>query len=414
MTSATSFADPLGGVTPEQWDDLAAGRLYSAARWTAFCAGDGTNRAGAVTAWTSRGRLAALPVTAVVDEPNPFYRWHQILRAAGLRAPAAEGILAGPHRGYQTHLLGHASRRDLADALLDQLFRTPHHAVEAGLFGGRPVSQVPFVAMFLTTEDVVALRDAGVCTTPVLLKPDAWIPIPPGGWDAWLASLPSRRRAELVRREIRRFDAAGYEVIDTTLGNTYEIAGRLIANTEARYGHHTEPAAHVRSLGKQASAMGCAARVLLCRRAGVPVGYCCYYLFGDTLYLRSAGFDYERLADAAEYFNLVYYLPIRIAAKMNLRWVHAGIESFEAKALRGAQLRPLWMLDLTEFSMLAGHDDDIRRYNARTSACIAATSHAVAKSWLSTVAAVPLEFGLLDRFSREERTDAAHGSVPVR
>ena len=48
----------------------------------------------------------------------------------------------------------------------------------------------------------------------------------------------------------------------------------------------------------------------------------------------------------------VYYAPVRMAAELGLRWVHPGIESPDAKALRGAQLRPLWLLDLSEDSVL--------------------------------------------------------------
>jgi hypothetical protein len=89
-------------------------------------------------------------------------------------------------------------------------------------------------------------------------------------------------------------------------------------------------------------------------------------VWGDTLYLRWAGFDYDRLAGAAEYFNLVYYDQVMQAPKLGVRWIHAGIKAAEAKALRGAELRPLWLVDLTHDSVLAGRREEVRAHTLRT------------------------------------------------
>ncbi|WP_199853692.1 GNAT family N-acetyltransferase [Plantactinospora sp. BB1] len=397
------FSDHLGGIPPGRWDGLAAGRLYSSRDWLALCAGDAGGTAGAVGVESVDGRLAALPVTAITAEGNPFYRWSEALAEAGLPAPAPVGILAGQRRGYQTHLLVEtgeravpAARAEAAASLLDRLTELPGAAAQAGLLGARPPEHPPCVAMYLDTADVLAFRAAGVGTLPVLLRPDAWIAVPAGGWGAWLASLPSPRRAELVRRESRRFDRAGYTLRETSLLESHAVAARLLAGTEARYGRATTAAAHEASLRRQATLMGPAARVLLCLRDDEPVGYVCYYLWGDTLFLRSAGFDHARLANAAEYFNLVYYLPVRIAAEAGARRIHAGIEAFDAKALRGARLSPLWLLDLSADSPLAGRDAQIRAYNAGRSRQLVESSRAVAKSWRGGVSGVPEEFGLHD------------------
>ena len=44
--------------------------------------------------------------------------------------------------------------------------------------------------------------------------------------------------------------------------------------------------------------------------------------------------------------------------------LHAGIKSIEAKALREPNLRPLWLVDLSEHSVLAGAEARIRAHNA--------------------------------------------------
>lgn len=364
----TLFDNPMGGLSVVDWDGISANRFYSSHQWLSLLGADGT--VGAVHGRTSTGGLVAAPVAAVECEPNPFYRWHDELTARRLPAPASSGMLVGPRRGYQTHLLSAPGTDQVA-------------AAEVVLAGLADLGMAgPKVGMFLDTESVVAFRAAGVRALPVLLRPDAWIPVPEGGWDSWLASLPSRSRAELARRETRKFAAAGYEVIDQPLSDWTEVVGQLLTNTETKYGHSSDPAGRRKFLRRQAERLGAAARVLLCSPpGGSPVGYCLYYVWGDTLFLRSAGFDYERLRGAAEYFNLVYYLPVRIAAEAGARWIHAGIEAAEAKALRGAQLRPLWMLDLSEDSVLTAHADAIRSANAKQTADITGSATVVRTAW---------------------------------
>jgi uncharacterized protein len=382
------FCTPLGGIEPAEWESLTENLLYSSPPWLTLCAESGSGAAGAVHGRTAEGALAAVPVTrADDDELAPFYRWTEELAGRGLTVPGGRGLLVGPRRGHQTHLLAPAGtdRTDAARAVLealDDVEGVPHDALR--------------MAMFLGTDDVLALRAAGIGTLPVLLRADAWIPVPEeGGWDAWLDSLPSRRRVELVRRETRRFAAAGYETTDAPLAEWVEWVGRLLTNTEARYGHSADPDARIAFLGRQAAAMGDTARVILCAPPGEPpVGYCLYYLRGDTLFLRSAGFDYGRLRSAAEYFNLVYYLPVRIAAEARARWIHAGVEATEAKALRGAVLRPLWLLDLSRESLLKGREADIRAANEDQAARISGSGPAAHKAWQPGQGPYAAEFGV--------------------
>ncbi|WP_018685282.1 peptidogalycan biosysnthesis protein [Actinokineospora enzanensis] len=368
------FQDPVGGMSTVEWEALSADRLYSSYRWLDLTA---SSMAGAVHGRTPAGALAAMPISVADDGLGDFYRWSDQLAPRGLVAPPASGVLVGPRRGYQSHLLSSPGADPVAAAAtvldgLSSLDDVPDGA--------------PRVGMYLDTASVVAFRSAGVRSLPVLLRADAWIPVPDGGWDDWLRSLPSRSRAELVRRERRKFEAVGYEVTDHPLSDWVDVVGQLLTNTEAKYGHSTDPAARRAFLGRQADCMGPAARVLLCARPGEPpVGYCLYYLWGDTLFLRSAGFDYSRLHNAAEYFNLVYYLPVRIAAEAGAHWIHAGVEAAEAKAMRGAQLRPLWLLELSD-GVLSDQDDAIRAANTALVTELTGSSSAVRTAWCTTAA----------------------------
>jgi uncharacterized protein len=352
--AASCFADPLGGLPATEWDQLAGSRFYSSALWLRLCAMSPGSVSGAVHTPLSGGGRAAIPVAAVDSEPNPFCRWHDVLTSRGLPAPPPQGILVGQRRGYLAHLLSTpgAGQAEVAAELLAAI-----RALKAP--EDRP--QAVQVGMYLTTPDVVALRTAGVETMPVALSADAWIEIPPGGWDAWLESLGSSHRQRQVRNEVKKFGRAGYRVRSMTLGEAYGDVARLMAATGRRYGQSPDVAALTDSLRRQGELAGQRARVLLCAKEAAPaVGFCLYYRLGDTVYGRAVGFDYEQLNSAAEYFNLAYYIPARLPG---VRWLHAGIETPLAKALRGARLRPLWLLDLSPGSELAGRDDEVLAHN---------------------------------------------------
>jgi hypothetical protein len=360
MTTTTREPEPrasaaghlLGGLSADAWDRLAGPRFFSTAAWLNLCAMRRDADDGAAVAFTDGKPAAAAPFGALTAPPLPHYRWNDLLAQRDLPALPPDGLLVGPRIGYRTQLLlGPGADRTAAVAdLVEQLrARTPDGSA--------------CVAMYVPTSDARTLRAAGVSAPPVLLEADAWLELPPGGWDGWIASLPSKRRIN-VRREVRRFQDAGYTVIRRPLAECYELLPALVGSTQAKYGHGGAAADWLGILKLHIAAMGPAAQVVLCLRGGgEPVGFCLYYVWGDTLYLRWAGFDYDRLAGAAEYFNLLYYSHVRLAPELGVRRIHAGIKSLEAKALRGAELRPLWLVDLAEDSPLARHGDAVRTHN---------------------------------------------------
>jgi hypothetical protein len=357
---AAAGDDRLGGLTAAAWDGLAGPHLFSTAAWLKLCALHGGAQPGAAVSFTGGEPTAAVPYAALTAPPFPLYRWNELLAQRELPALAPGGLLVGPSHGYGTHLLVRpgVDRTSAVAQLVEQLRDRARGAGPTS--AGRAC-----VAMYVTTSDAQALLAAGVSAPPVLLEADAWLELAPGGWDAWLQTLPSKRRTN-VRREAGRFEEAGYTVMHLPLTECYERLPALAGATQAKYGHGADVAVWRELLQMHIAAMGPAARVALCERGGgEPVGFCLYYVRGETLYLRWAGFDYDRLAGAAEYFNLLYYSQIRLAAGLGVRWIHAGIKSLEAKALRGCELRPLWLVDLAEDSPLARHRDAVHAHNAR-------------------------------------------------
>lgn len=338
----------LGGLGTAEWDDLSGSAFYSSSGWLRICAGSPGVTVRAVVAGPDGPTRAAVP-TVTFDAAVPGnYDWHAILRGRGLPALPSRGLLVGPNLGYRTDLLLGPRGHESVPALLDAIRR-----------------EGTAVAMYLSTPDVVALRTAGVEAFPVLLEPDAWIPVPDGGWEAWLAGLKSHRRREVLR-EIAGFDAQGYRVHEQPLPDCVERLPVLAVELARKVGgFDTDPARFAADFRRYAEALGDQLRVALCEdREGRLVGFCMYVVRGGTVWLRWASFDFPRLdGNGYEYFNLCYYRQIRLARQLGATRVHAGKKVLQAKVMRGARLHPLWLLDLSADSPHARDVDRTRAHN---------------------------------------------------
>lgn len=360
-----AFTTPTGGVTIEAWDRLARSHFYSSAGSLAMAAGDPQGITGAVHAGPAHAPDAAVAVTALREESSGSNRWADILGSRGLPAPAQRALMVGPRRGYQTHFL-HADTltREQAVGLLVPSLRAvagdPELARAVGAATGEPL---PCVSMHTPTADLPALRAAGVDSPPVLVHLDAWLPVAEGGWEGYMSSQSPGRRT-LIRRERRGFAESGLRVERLPLTACADVAAQLLAATGRRYGNTVDPVALEAEFRLQETLLGTRGEVLLCRNPdGDAVGFTLLYHWGDTVFIRAVGFDYARLTGATEYFNMVYYLPMELASAWGATWLHAGIKSSQAKAMRGAELRGLWMVDLGPGSVLDRHRSAVHEAN---------------------------------------------------
>lgn len=334
------------------WDELAGRSFYSSANWLDFCA---TEHGGVVDAAVAAGSSTvaevAVPLFSGTDLAGSPYDWNAQLASRSLPTLSIGGLLVGPREGYQTHLL-RATRRPTPGAVTQLLSELRARAAEKAC-----------VAMYLNTEDVRLLGAAGVPAPAVLLECDAWLPVPDGGFDTWLAALSAKRRNS-VRKEVAAFTSAGYRIQHLPLRECSTAIATLAVRTEAKHGYDAAPAEDLASFRNHERCLGDAAMVALCTLDDIPVAFCLYYVWRDTIFLRWAGFDYPRLCNAYEYFNVLYYEQLRWAAEREVRWIHAGIKSMKAKVLRGAVIRPLWLLDLSATSPLAGAQRAVHEHNA--------------------------------------------------
>lgn len=347
--SETAVADLFGGLDAVDWDRLAGENFYSTSRWLRHCGSYPGASCGAVPAGGAAA-TAAVPVVSFDGPPPGNYHWSNLLAARGLPVVPIDGLLVGPRLAYQSHVLtssGTGALPELVDAVRDRAGR------------GRSA-----VAMYLGTADARALLQAGVETVPVLLEPDAWFDVPDGGWEPWLGSMASKRRIA-VRREARAFEEAGLRIRHVGLPDCWEELPEIANSMAIKYGYPARTPDFVSEFGRYVESSGDSAQVALCTRPDEKraIGFCLYYLHGGTIWLRWASFNDELLTGNKEYFNVTYYSQVRLAGTVGATRIHAGKAALEAKTLRGARLRPLWMVDLSENSVLRSSDRLIRQYN---------------------------------------------------
>lgn len=167
----------------------------------------------------------------------------------------------------------------------------------------------------------------------------AWLPIPSGGWDEFLAEMTKHRRRR-VRLERRALAEAKVEVsIEPLTPELVPRLGELDCNLLRKYGNPATPEHSAGLLSWIAEVMGDDAMVSVARKDGNVIG------FGMVLRSRArgeeqwfghrAGFDYEAQGKLPLYYDVLYYRVLEAAAREGVPVLHAGIGSVEAKLARG-------------------------------------------------------------------------------
>lgn len=335
-----SCATSLTAVDAAEWNALTAGNsFYLTHQWLAA---QDLGQAVAPRYFLARrqGRLAgALPTYIVENEGHEAYqperiadgRWSgRYVIAGGRRAYANDTLVAGD--------LPAVDRDAVVRALVDAAVA---RADESNLDG--------VLFLYLSTAGAKAVTSVHPGAQPLLTSAEAVIDLPGRCFEDYLAEFSPRRRRELAR-EVARFEGAGYTLETGRAREHWEEMVPLFSNLQERYGQGGGPERWRAVVERQAARLDDYALILLCRepeaKGGSVVGSVLTYPWSGTLYQKLVGFDYAKLGGAFEYFNLVYYFPIKYAYANNIRTLHLGREAFEAKLRRGARLRPLWSVEV--------------------------------------------------------------------
>lgn len=267
-----------------------------------------------------------------------FASFVQRTNKAADRACWYPALLLGSRAGYLNDLLvdeglSHAQRVEVLRALL---------AAATEYARARDVRSMAF--LYLRRPALATVLEAvGDSALVLLTAAHARLDLPSetSGFDSYLQRLrPSDRRT--AKRDLRRFEASGFEVSVERLGGWYRRCGPLLANLQNRYGQDDGPAEMTEFLRRRAAVADPHTRTFVCTSGDDLVGFALYYASSSGLYSGGCGFDYGLRGDSGAYFSLTYYRPIEHALEARLPAIHLGVGSYEAKLIRGASLESLW------------------------------------------------------------------------
>ena len=338
--------DTINALESSAMDELTAGgSIFVGRAHVAATEGDAGLTRNHLVAEDPDGRLVGILPSYMPREPG-WWEWDHFVRYGarddGSRRPDEwYPILLGcPSPGYPNSLAVHPDLdgRDRA-AVVVALFRAFKDL--AGRLGARSAS-----LMYLDAESVSDLAPSLGDGDAILWSgADAAISI---GWPtfgAYLSWLPRKRRKE-AGREMRRFEAAGFDVCAESLGDSYEEIAPLQGNLKRRHGSPLDDSHWVRFLENYAARLDDVSTAYVCRVEGEAVAFSLLSEWENTIYVRACGFDYDRAGFNAEYFNLCYYLPLKHAIDRGASRLHLGLDAYDAKVSRGAKLEPLWSVVL--------------------------------------------------------------------
>ncbi len=340
------LVDRLEAIDRASFEELAAGRSLMVSRpYLLAVEADPSLEARYLLAVEGDSRLVGV---------LPCYRWdgHPV-PAMDTYDPAAMGggwllgdrshssewrptLFIGTRSGYVNEWLVHPREGDRTARVL-------RPTLTAAVAMARQGGCTSWAAMWMTSKAAAQVAEAlGPAAHLMLGSGSASLDADFPSFEAYLASLSSSRR-HAVRRERARFAASHLQVTEARLSDCVRALAQLAAPLQARYGHPHSVAQLEEEFSRQARRLDSCSWVLICRREGRPAGFTLFYRWGDTLYGRAAGFDYQEVAGTAAYFNLAFYLPLEHAMRTGARTLHLGLASWQAKVVRGARLEPSWL-----------------------------------------------------------------------
>lgn len=341
-TVAVAAMDSLAGVGRTGWDGLAGDDgFYLSYDWLRYVETEPYERSRYLLA-TDAGELAGALVLNWVSEPFTIrYRGGHFASLLGIEGST---LIAGATRGYRSTLLLGPSPAGRAETLAALLRAALAAAREEGCTG--------IVLPFLTTPALAEV--AGVARLKAAFDlPEAEITSVGSGLDHYLQSVTGRMRRR-IRADQARFAEAGWALRERRLEECWRDTARLLYLLQVRHGHQERTLSDFEeSMAGQARHLADRGVVITCEDDDGIAGMAVLYRWRTTVYGRVAGFDYDRLRDGREYFNVALYGSLQHAARQGMTSLHLGAGSWEAKGYRGAVLRPLW----SAFIPVAGLDE---------------------------------------------------------
>lgn len=321
----------LAEVAEDDWNGLVGeDGFYLSYDWLKYVEGEPYERSRYLLCLDSGALVGALVLNWI---DNPFTPLYSPGRLSELLEVDGSTLIAGATRGHRSAVLLAPSAANRGEILAELLREASSLARQEGHKG--------IVLPFLTTSALAEMASVARVRAAFEL-PEAEITDCATSLDAYYDREPRKVR-QRIREDRAKFARAGWTIRERNLDDCVEEAARLVHGLRLKYGHQEQTQRELEdALAGQARTLASRSVVFTCEDDSGIAGVIICYQWRTTLYGRLAGFDYDRLRGACEYFNVTLYAPVQYAGKAGLRRYHLGVASWEAKAYRGARLRPLW------------------------------------------------------------------------
>jgi hypothetical protein len=323
--------DTLETLTRHAWDRLADdGSFYLSYDWLRYIESDHAEQPRYLLCTESGVPQGALTLYRVREAYRAMYRSERLGELLGI---AGDTLLAGACRGFRSTLL-------LGPALADRT-QTVAALIESARAQAAAEGCAGIVLPFLTTAALLDVARAAPVRAAFDMA-EAEIEDCGRGLAAYTEDSPRRVRNK-IRSDLARFAGAGWVLRERNLADCWQDAARLLDALQRKYGHHEKTLQQQeRFVAGQAKHLAGSTVAFTCEDGHGIAGIAVFYRWRATLVGGFAGFDYGRLRQGREYFNVTVCAPIQYAAEAGIERLQLGVASWEAKGYRGAVLRPLW------------------------------------------------------------------------
>lgn len=315
-------------------------------RWVAEHRGEVVAGIAAVPATSESPWLLVRPDTvlaAAVDDDLPGAAQ---VAAALSGAPLLPGVVAGGRHVGRTRVVGPGATEP---AVLHDLLAAVEARARAT--GARCVC-LPHVDVGDPADPADDSADpsgdtAGAAADPVLARVltergylghdaagYAWLPVPAGGMDEYMAGLSQHRRRH-IRVAHRTLDAAGVTIrcvpLPSLPTSAVAVLGEQEAQLQHKYGNPADAATSTRLLEIVRDEIGDDALVSLAERDGRILGFGLVLRSDGHWFGHRAGFDYAGQGELPLYEPVLYYAVLDEAARQGAAVLHVGVGSDAAK-----------------------------------------------------------------------------------
>jgi uncharacterized protein len=321
----------LETLARQSWDRLVGDDgFYLSYDWLCYVESERTEQPRYLLCLDSGVPQGALTLYRVREAYRAMYRGE---RFADLLGIAGRTLLAGACRGFRSTLLLAPSVADRTGTVAALISSARERAAAEGCAG--------IVLPFLTTGALLDVARAAPVRAAFDMAEAEILDCGPG-LAAYAEDSPRRVRNK-IRSDLARFAEAGWVLRERSLAECWQDAARLLDALQRKYGHHEKTLRQQEQAveGQAKRLAGCTVTFTCEDERGIA-GFAVFYRWRSTLVGGFAGFDYGRLRQGREYFNVTVCAPIQYAAGAGIGRLQLGVASWEAKGYRGAVLRPLW------------------------------------------------------------------------